>query len=57
MAAAHLENGLLSVDLVREVPEEMKPRKIEIGASVGTLKQDSQRKQIDHEPERQKNAA
>ncbi|MEX0406769.1 Hsp20 family protein [Aquibium sp. LZ166] len=57
VAAAHLENGLLSVDLVREVPEEMKPRKIEIGASVGTLKQDSQRKQIDHETERQKDAA
>ena len=26
-----LENGLLTVDLVREVPEEMKPRRIEIG--------------------------
>ena len=28
---ACLENGLLHVDLVREVPEEMKPRKIAIG--------------------------
>jgi molecular chaperone IbpA len=28
---AKLENGLLTVDLVREVPEEMKPRRIEIG--------------------------
>ncbi|MET0528508.1 MAG: Hsp20 family protein [Microvirga sp.] len=27
---ASLENGLLTVDLVREVPEEMKPRRIEI---------------------------
>ncbi|PDS54396.1 molecular chaperone Hsp20 [Rhizobium anhuiense] len=27
---ADLKNGLLSVDLVREVPEEMKPRKIAI---------------------------
>ncbi|RUM24043.1 molecular chaperone Hsp20 [Rhizobium vallis] len=27
---AHLKNGLLSLDLVREVPEEMKPRKIAI---------------------------
>ncbi|NBJ13453.1 Hsp20 family protein [Microvirga arsenatis] len=27
---ARLENGLLTVDLVREVPEEMKPRRIEI---------------------------
>jgi molecular chaperone IbpA len=28
---AHLENGLLHVDLVREVPEAMKPRQIRIG--------------------------
>ena len=28
--AAHLEHGLLHVDLVREIPEEMKPRKISI---------------------------
>jgi len=28
---AHLENGLLHIDLVRELPETMKPRKIEIG--------------------------
>ena len=28
--AANMENGLLSVDLVREVPEALKPRKIEI---------------------------
>lgn len=30
---AHLENGLLHIDLVREIPEEKKPRKIEISAS------------------------
>jgi molecular chaperone IbpA len=30
--AAHLENGLLTVDLVREVPEELKPRRIQIAA-------------------------
>lgn len=29
--AANLENGLLHVDLVRDVPEEKKPRKIAIG--------------------------
>lgn len=28
---AHLENGLLHIDLVREIPESMKPRKIAIG--------------------------
>ena len=30
VAGARLENGLLSVDLVREIPEEMKPRHIAI---------------------------
>ena len=30
---ARLENGLLHVDLVREVPEAMKPRRIEIATS------------------------
>jgi molecular chaperone IbpA len=30
VAGANLENGLLLVELVREVPEEMKPRRIEI---------------------------
>ena len=33
VTGANLENGLLTVDLVREVPEAMKPRRIEIGAS------------------------
>lgn len=30
--SANLENGLLHIDLVREIPEAMKPRKIEIAA-------------------------
>ncbi|WP_159711807.1 Hsp20 family protein [Geminicoccus flavidas] len=30
--AANLENGLLTIDLVRELPEAMKPRRIEIGS-------------------------
>lgn len=30
VSGAGLENGLLSIDLVREIPEAMKPRKIEI---------------------------
>ena len=34
---ASIENGLLHVDLVREVPEALKPRKIEI-ASAGVAK-------------------
>ena len=33
VAGAKLENGLLTLNLVRELPEIMKPRKIEIGAA------------------------
>ena len=33
--AARTENGLLHVDLVREVPEALKPRRIEISTDVG----------------------
>ena len=33
--SAELSEGLLRIDLVREVPEEMKPRRIEIGGGSG----------------------
>jgi molecular chaperone IbpA len=33
VTAANLENGLLSVELVREVPEQLKPRRITIGST------------------------
>lgn len=32
VASAAFENGLLQIDLVRRIPEAMKPRRIEIGA-------------------------
>ena len=32
---ADMKDGLLSVELVREIPEAMKPRKIDIGSSAG----------------------
>ena len=35
---ARLENGLLTIDLKREIPEEMKPRRIEIGGAAATAK-------------------
>ena len=38
VSGANLENGLLHIDLVREVPEALKPRTIEIG-SVSTREQ------------------
>ena len=46
VSTAHLDNGLLTIDLVREVPEAMKPRRIEIKAGQA-LGQDN-RKTIEH---------
>ncbi|MDX3929285.1 MAG: Hsp20 family protein [Shinella sp.] len=37
--AASLKNGLLHIDLVREIPEAMKPRKIAIASAVSEPKQ------------------
>jgi molecular chaperone IbpA len=45
--SASLLNGLLSIDLIREVPEQLKPRRIAIGtASSLSLRPDSQQKQV-----------
>ena len=38
VAGAKLENGLLTIDLVRELPEILKPRKIEIGNTAAAKK-------------------
>ena len=35
VVGAKLENGLLVIDLKKEIPEEMKPRKIAIDAGEG----------------------
>ena len=35
VANASLENGLLSIDLVREIPEQLKPRRIAITSGAG----------------------
>ncbi len=52
--AATLENGLLTVELVREIPERLKPRRIEIGAaSRHGVAQDNAPAQIEAEPGRQ----
>jgi molecular chaperone IbpA len=47
VANADLQNGLLTISLVREVPEEMKPRKISIktGEAAGKSKQIESNKQ------------
>lgn len=58
VAAATLENGLLSIDLVREVPEQLKPRRIEISTGGGTSNiQDIRSRQIEQETARQTKAA
>jgi molecular chaperone IbpA len=44
VAGAKLENGLLTIELVRELPEIMKPRKIAIG---NVTKAKSQPKVVD----------
>lgn len=38
VAAASFENGLLTIDLRREIPEHMKPRRIEIATGTGARK-------------------
>jgi molecular chaperone IbpA len=58
VAAATMENGLLSIDLVREVPEALKPRTIEItsGVSKGAVPETAP-VQINQESEAKRKAA
>ena len=49
---ASLENGLLTVDLVREVPEALKPRRIEIATSGQHVMAQDNSRQIEHEPQK-----
>ncbi len=55
VANATLENGLLAVDLVREIPEELKPRRIAIGSTPGVSP--AEKKQISQDTEPQRKAA
>jgi molecular chaperone IbpA len=41
VVAANVEHGLLTIDLVREVPEQLKPRRIEIETRPSTLRQET----------------
>jgi molecular chaperone IbpA len=50
VTGANLVNGLLTIDLQREIPEEMKPRRIEIKAATPQAKPAP--RQIDGEPRR-----
>ena len=56
--AADIKDGLLSIDLVREIPESMKPKKINIGGSerqersaIGTGNQPASEQTVDAEAE------
>jgi molecular chaperone IbpA len=56
--SASLENGLLSVQLVREIPEQMKPRQIKLGSAQGTISsQVNQSGPWSEQPHRQAQAA
>ena len=59
VTGAGLENGLLTIELKREVPEALKPHRIEIVSGTGAkaLSQDNQPQQIEHEPSKQSKAA
>jgi molecular chaperone IbpA len=51
VTGASLDNGLLTVALMREVPEALKPRRIEIASGHGgkSIGQDNRRQQIEHD--------
>jgi molecular chaperone IbpA len=59
VTGADLVNGLLTVELRRELPEELRPRRIEIasGKDQKVVSQDKFSKQIEHEAQRQNKAA
>ena len=52
VANASLENGLLAVDLVREIPDELKPRRIAIESTQRTVVDDKKQISQDTEPRR-----
>jgi molecular chaperone IbpA len=57
VAGASMEDGMLAIALVREVPEQLKPRKIEIGSYVSTAaNQQGDQKQLEQTSGNQKAA-
>ena len=56
---ADLRDGLLAIELVREIPEAMKPRKIDIGTGTSqTIDASSERKeQVEQQPQRETESA
>ena len=58
VTTADLDNGMLSIDLLREVPEQLKPRRIEIGAPASnSIRQDNAPQQLEQTPSGRSKAA
>ncbi len=59
VTGASLENGLLTIELKREVPEALKPRRIEVasGKDPKALTQDNQPQPIEYESQQESKAA
>jgi len=57
VAGAHLEHGLLTVELLREVPEQMKPRRIAIGSAGKLPDQGNHKEQVEQGTEWPRKAA
>jgi molecular chaperone IbpA len=55
--AADMKDGLLSIELIREIPDAMKPRKIEIGGGAGRVLENEPETQPRHEPEVERETA
>ena len=57
--SADLKDGILSIELVREIPEEMKPRRIEIsgGSAAGRLESEPAGKQVENDNSKELQAA
>ena len=57
VASADLENGLLLVELVREIPEQLKPRRIELGSRVAAVTGQDNRQKLTQENAAERQAA
>jgi molecular chaperone IbpA len=59
VTGASLENGLLTIDLKREIPEALKPRRIAIstGAGPGEISPEAQPQTLEHQSEAPNKAA
>jgi molecular chaperone IbpA len=57
VANAELRDGLLSIELVREIPEAMKPRKIDIGTGASTIDSEPSQSARQDQPSKVEQAA